>query len=439
MLDNGGIFLFDSLDITSPKRNRHSQTDWEIFFPYYAGFPETFVRSILSSANLPKDALILDPWNGSGTTTYVASHLGFSSRGLDLNPVMAVVARARLLAPSEADSLVPLAQGIIKHIRADQKILDKDDPLLWWYSPSTAALIRGIEKRFRQRLVGEMTLTPSGTRIERISGLAATFYVALFSVCRELAASFRSSNPTWFRRPKRGEAKVDACREHITNSLLKKIQDMAAVLASHITLIQHEHGTAEVRLFDTTDTQLGSESVDFVITSPPYCTRIDYTAATRIELAVLNPLIHLMPDELGRKMIGSTRVPDHEISISKNWGDSCIAFLEAIWRHHSKASKGYYYKTHLDYFDKIFRSLGNISKAMKPGATAILVVQNSYYKDIHNNLPSIITEMGLRVELWPRRRQNFHLRRSMAGINPHTQAYRRSTGAVESVLCFEKS
>ena len=38
--------------------------------------------------------MILDPWNGSGTTTYAASQLGYTSRGLDLNPVMNIVARA---------------------------------------------------------------------------------------------------------------------------------------------------------------------------------------------------------------------------------------------------------------------------------------------------------------------------------------------------------
>ena len=34
---------------------------------------------------------------------------------------------------------------------------------------------------------------------------------------------------------------------------------------------------------------IAADSVDFVLTSPPYCTRIDSTAATRIELAVLAP------------------------------------------------------------------------------------------------------------------------------------------------------
>ncbi len=65
--------MFEQLKIISPKRDRRSQTGWEGFFPYYAGYPETFAATLLSSANLRADAVICDPWNGSGTTTYAAS------------------------------------------------------------------------------------------------------------------------------------------------------------------------------------------------------------------------------------------------------------------------------------------------------------------------------------------------------------------------------
>ena len=67
-----------------------------------------------------------------------------------------------------------------------------------------------------------------------------------------------------------------------------------------------------------------------------------------------------------------------------------------------------------------------------------MVVQDSFYKDIHNDLPKIVTEMckidGLRL----RRREDFLLKRSMAGINPKVKLYRTGAEACESVLCFEK-
>ncbi|WP_410712175.1 DNA methyltransferase [Bradyrhizobium sp. BEA-2-5] len=40
--------------------------------------------------------VVLDPWNGSGTTTSVANGAGLTAVGIDINPAMAVVAKARL-------------------------------------------------------------------------------------------------------------------------------------------------------------------------------------------------------------------------------------------------------------------------------------------------------------------------------------------------------
>ena len=176
--------------------------------------------------------------------------------------------------------------------------------------------------------------------------------------------------------------------------LLANLRNMALALSARRDLQPNEHGASEVRLTDTTRAVLPRESVDLILTSPPYCTRIDYTAATRIELAVLSPLAQAAPEELGRQMIGSTRVPMDEIEVSPTWGPRCRDFLEALRKHPSKASSGYYHRTHLDYFDKMARSLANLTQTLKPGGGAILVVQDSYYKKIHNDLPSIITEMG---------------------------------------------
>lgn len=213
---------------------------------------------------------------------------------------------------------------------------------------------------------------------------------------------------------------------------------MAAALAARADLFSFEQAQFDIRIADSTTIALPPSSVDFVLTSPPYCTRIDYTAATRIELALLAPLIESTPSELSRQMIGSTRVPLSEIDVSESWGTRCLQFLDALKRHPSKASSGYYYRTHVDYFDKIGRSVANVSAALKSAGIAVFVVQDSYYKDLHNDVPSMLSDIAERRGLALRRREDFQLVRSMSGINPHTRIYKRAPGAVESVLCFQK-
>lgn len=430
------------LRIVSPKRNKRLQTGWEGFFPYYAGYPELFAREILASAGLAPDAVVLDPWNGSGTTTYTASQLGFKAAGIDLNPVMIIVARARLLPPTEADHLRPLAATILSHAHSAPPAIRPDDALLGWFEPAAAAFIRGIEQNIRRSLIGGMTRSPDGVHLDRISGTAATLYVALFAACRKLVAPFKSSNPTWLRVPKADDVRVTASPFEIARQFGNNVRGMSAALAAKLDadlLIENapRPGECKISLVDTTSMILKPASVDMVLTSPPYCTRIDYTAATRIELALLEPLLLTGARALGRKMIGSTQVPVEEISVDPKWGRSCKRFLAALQAHPSKASAGYYYRTHLDYFDKMSRSMARISTALKPGGKAILVVQDSYYKDVHNDLPKIIGEMGVKhgLKLW--RRKDFHLR-SMSDINPGRQNYDRPSGATESVLCFKK-
>jgi DNA methylase len=80
--------------LSSPKQTtaeRHSS-----LFPYYAGFSEAFVGDVLDALQPTDGEVVLDPWNGSGTTTAVAGRAGLISIGVDINPAMAVVAKARL-------------------------------------------------------------------------------------------------------------------------------------------------------------------------------------------------------------------------------------------------------------------------------------------------------------------------------------------------------
>jgi hypothetical protein len=43
------VSKFDNLVIQSPKRNSHSLSGWDGFFPYYAGYPEAFAHPLSRS------------------------------------------------------------------------------------------------------------------------------------------------------------------------------------------------------------------------------------------------------------------------------------------------------------------------------------------------------------------------------------------------------
>jgi DNA modification methylase len=418
----------------NPKlRGRESlQSGW---YRYYPGFSEGFVRSALESAGLGNGERVLDPWNGSGTTTAIASALGLNVHGYDLNPVMVVVAKARCLDVAEYSSLHPLAAELLRRAKKPFHTVE-DDPLSAWFRPKSIASIRGIEAAIQRLLVDNHRYGSLKDRgVDDISDLAAFFYVGMFRTLRELLHPFATSNPTWIKRP--GSARLllrpapstiyQVFKHHLGKMLPKSATKMKRQVRSERL----------IRVASSEKLPLQDNAINQIVASPPYCTRIDYAVSTSPELALLGYDFETDFETLRRELIGTPTVPRTQPRISKNVGASCLRFLDALSKHASKASSTYYYKNHVQYFRSIANSISEISRVLKPGGKCVLVVQDSYYKDLHNDLPSIFTEMAELRGLRLRERNDFPLSRTMAGVNPGTTEYRRTFSALESVLIFE--
>jgi DNA modification methylase len=88
-----------NLVIPNPKNSRNGV---DRFYWYYAAYSAEFARKTLSQIASSNGAIVVDPWNGSGTTTAAASDLGFKSVGLDLNPVAMIISHARFSSQADA-------------------------------------------------------------------------------------------------------------------------------------------------------------------------------------------------------------------------------------------------------------------------------------------------------------------------------------------------
>jgi hypothetical protein len=179
--------------------------------------------------------------------------------------------------------------------------------------------------------------------------------------------------------------------------------------------------------------------VHTVIASPPYCTRIDYAVATKLELAILGCPLSVEFTELRRKMIGGPVVSKEAPSLSDNWGARCLEVLETIRSHPTKGSENYYYKIFLQYYEALHKSLQEIDRVTICKANCFLVVQDSHYKDVHVDLAAHVTEMAIGLGWVLAKRVDYETTLLMARLNPRAQKYRHGTGAIESVLWFRTS
>jgi len=423
------------MEFSNPKQKikRSPETTW---YPYYAGYSPQFVRDVITNLKLGKRSIIIDPWNGSGTTTAVSMDLGLNCVGFDINPVMVLVAKSRCLNQSVQQSLISIGKDIIDRAILCQDGRELEEPLEVWFKSESAIVFRNLERAVRHILISyETNLLPYYMDLDHISSLAAFYYVALFRTLRDELKIFKTSNPTWIKKPKKEEEHLSVDPIHINSNFLSHISKMSL-------LLPNQHGNLPVPLIkkaSSIDVPLDSDTVDAIITSPPYCTRIDYAIATLPELALLGCSPKFDIKKLRNEMIGSPVICKITPDKQNEWGKSCIEFLRQVEEHSSVASSTYYLKNFVQYFDLMFKSLSEINRILKKRGSCTLVLQESYYKDIFLDLPIVIEEMAREFSWKLIGCHKFGIKNSMVDINTGGKKYRKNNNVQESILIFRRS
>ncbi|MDR7151517.1 DNA modification methylase [Hydrogenophaga palleronii] len=429
------------LIVECPKRYSDSSLPGRETYSYYAGYSLSFAEQLIRNIPLDSSSIVLDPWNGSGTTTLAASRSGVRSIGYDLNPVMVIVAKARMLRHSTSPSILPIWSKIkVEASELSWKTDTSGDPLRDWLTPTGVASFRRIEFSIRNHLIHETTdtfLDPQ--RVNKMSDLAAFFYVSLFRVLRKVLTPFKTSNPTWLRRAKNESEKIKITPGKVLQLIEDDIREVERQFRASLEPIVPDAAASDILICNSEQLILPDCSIDVILTSPPYCTRIDYAVATSAELAVLGYFKDDGFTTLRHDLMGTTTVPSSAPPAKPTWGGTCIDFLEKIETHKSVASSTYYLKNHLRYFSSLQASLSEVARVLKPQGIASFVVQDSAYKDLHNDLPEIVSEMCDILGLIQFQRDDFSLGSSLSSINSRSRPYKpEGFRPTESVISFYK-
>lgn len=208
-------FDVDTLEILNPKLKpmKKGKQSNSALFSYYAGFSEEFTLNLLEQLTYKnKQSTIFDPWNGSGTTTFSAYKLGQNAIGNDLNPVMLIIAKARLINILDLSSLDAICNTIFHNSSRDKNHIPyESDPLKTWFSEKSCTLIRKIENSINKNFISfnSYSSLTENSSLNKLSTIGAFVYVVLFKTIKTLLKAFIPSNPTWVKKPKNEEEKLE--------------------------------------------------------------------------------------------------------------------------------------------------------------------------------------------------------------------------------------
>lgn len=410
------------LAINNPKQMSDDEVkvNW---YNYYAGFSSAFVKDILFSCSIDQSGIVLDPWNGAGTTTTSVYDAGYNAVGIDLNPVMCVVAKAKSASLTDVYNAYDNFKAL--RVAKFEVQFSENDFLLNWFDFDTAKYIRYLSKS----AVGLNGIDVLQLNVER-----CVMLVALFNVVRDLVRDFVPSNPTWIKKAKSENEKVKEDNKNIKKAILIYLD---SIKSSFIESKNRNQGALNLFVASSKKIPVINKSVDLVITSPPYCTRIDYGVATYPELSVLLGDMPDAIDSLRRELIGRTTI-DKVFTEHEFVSEQSMKFMGAVESHNSHASTNYYLKNYKQYFVDMELSIAEISRIIKDDGVFVCVVQDSYYKEIYCDLSRIISEITIANGFTLEDKRDFKAKNIMANIHAGTKKYRSKVTATESVLVFRK-
>jgi DNA modification methylase len=256
--------------------------------------PEIAFRRLES---LPKGAVVLDPMMGSGTSLKIAEMVGCKGIGFDVDP-MALLISSVWNMPVDTDEVLSLAGKVL-----EQACAMSDVPELLWIDgePETSEFVRfwfakeqADDLRRLSSLIYKMIGPKSDVLRVALSRLIVTKSRGA-SLGRDISHS-RPHKVTYENAFK------------VFPEFEKSVRQVCIILNANpgAGLISVREGNAK-RMDSIAD-----QSIDYIMTSPPYFTAVDYFRGHRLALVWLGyslPALRLLRD----KSIGLDRVPDKEL------------------------------------------------------------------------------------------------------------------------------
>ncbi|MEO0144577.1 MAG: DNA methyltransferase [candidate division WOR-3 bacterium] len=201
-------------------------THW--IYPYKGKFHPQMIRALLNIIGLKEGDTILDPFIGSGTTAIEAQLLGINCIGVDISPLCVLQSRVKTESVYVLAKIIEWKENIFKTIKTS--LFNKDEKAI-------EDIINSIPEERVRNFYKMAKLVAISDNVRR----KKEFYI----------------------------------------SFLKNLEMMIASVLDYFDLVNELNlklGKVDIRLGDARKLPFEDESIDGIITSPPYSVALDYVS-----------------------------------------------------------------------------------------------------------------------------------------------------------------
>ncbi|WP_167400633.1 site-specific DNA-methyltransferase [Salinicola salarius] len=241
------------------------------WFRYSAGFSGDWAKQLIASkCEKIEDLTVLDPFSGSGTTLISADMLGVKSYGLEPHSFVNKVASAKLswnvdpaILVSESNALLDFAKELLKG-----QCADLESPLLLkCFSETSLKSLCSLRDAFNSFAFSS-------------AELAELIWLAITSIIRKTSSA---GTAQWqYVLPKKSKKRIAEPYQAFKDTIQNMAEDMQLAKSLHLASSRASCVLADARSFS--GTVVAENSIDLVVTSPPYPNNYDYADATRLEM-----------------------------------------------------------------------------------------------------------------------------------------------------------
>ncbi len=239
------------------------------WFYYKEGYSKQLVEMILKDFNVQSKQIVLDPFCGSGTTLLACKQLGIKTIGFDVLPISVFASKVKTQ-DYDLEELRKEKERISK-IRFEMPGPEKIDDFQVF-----------MKRYFSKYAVEDIIFLIRAVNGAREENVKDFFKLALVNTAMKISYAWK-------------DGAVLKVKRHPTPPMRKMFKRVCENMIKDVKNHQTGTGSVEVKQCDARTLDLDDETVEFIITSPPYYNNIDYTKIYEIENWFVRNIIEKKP------------------------------------------------------------------------------------------------------------------------------------------------